>query len=67
MLEERRSGIDRRSEKDRRRIYDLDYFFNGGAERRSWLERRSKGEQRVGWMRMGKSASYPIRDLEHQT
>ncbi len=66
MLDERRSDIDRRSEKDRRRAYDLDYFFNGGVERRSWMERRSEAERRVGWMRLNKWASWPMRDLKYQ-
>jgi len=66
MLEKRRSGIDRRAEKDRRRVYDLDYFFNGGVERRDWIERRSQAERRVGWMRLNNWASCPMRDLEHQ-
>ena len=47
MLEKRIPGIDRRSQKDRRSVYDLDYFFNGGAERRGWIERRSQAERRV--------------------
>ncbi len=66
MLDERRSDIDRRSEKDRRRAYDLDYFFNGGVERRSWMERRSQAERRVGWMRLNKWASWPMRDFKYQ-
>jgi hypothetical protein len=33
---ERRSGI------DRRQIYDLDYFVNGGEERRSYMDRRKR-------------------------
>lgn len=67
MLEKRVSGTDRRSQKDRRRIYDLDYFFNGGLERRSWLERRSQAERRVRWKRVNGWASCPMTDLEHQT
>jgi hypothetical protein len=31
---------DRRSGKDRRSSYSIDYFFHGGIERRSWRERR---------------------------
>jgi len=66
MLEKRISGIDRRSQEDRRRVYDLDYFFNGGVERRRWLERRSKAERRVGWKRVNNWASRPMRDLQDQ-
>jgi hypothetical protein len=65
MLEEKRSDIDRRSENDRRSAYDLDYFFNGGAERREWIERRSKPERRVGWMRVANWASSPLTHLKH--
>ena len=36
------SDIDRRSAADRRSVYDLDYFQNGGIERRTEKERRSK-------------------------
>ncbi|NVM24707.1 MAG: hypothetical protein HWN70_02160 [Desulfobacterales bacterium] len=66
MLEKRLSGIDRRSQKDRCTVYDLDYFFNGGVERRSWLERRSQAERRERWKRVNRWASRPMRDSEHQ-
>ena len=36
------SDIDRRSAPDRRSVYDLDYFQNGGIERRTEKERRSQ-------------------------
>jgi len=38
--------VDRRSGEDRRIGYDLDYFGDGGAERRKGKERRRKGERR---------------------
>ena len=66
MLDNRISGIDRRSQKDRRSVYDLDYFFHGGIERRSWLERRSQAERRVGWKSINEWAGRPMRELEHQ-
>jgi len=66
MLENRIPGIDRRSQKDRRSAYDLDYFFNGGAERRGWIERRSQAERRVAWKRVDKWASHPMSGLKHQ-
>ena len=31
---------DRRSGEDRRKSYSIDYFLQGGIERRSWKERR---------------------------
>ena len=66
MLEKRIPGINRRSQKDRRSVYDLDYFFNGGVERRGWIERRSQAERRVGWKRVDKWASHPMGGLKHQ-
>ena len=38
--------VDRRSGEDRRNGYDLEYFPNGGSERRSGKERRRKDERR---------------------
>jgi hypothetical protein len=39
---------DRRSGEDQRIGYDLDYFTDGGKERRSGKERRRKGDRRKG-------------------
>jgi hypothetical protein len=33
-------NTDRRSGDDRRKTIDVDYFSNGGLDRRSWRERR---------------------------
>ena len=45
--------IDRRSLNDRRRAHDLDYFTDGGVERRKWWERRHRlVEPRKGWDRV---------------
>ena len=52
MLANKRCGIDRRSTGERRRQNNLDYFLNGGVERRSARERRSRVERRVGWVRL---------------
>jgi hypothetical protein len=38
--------VDRRSGEDRREIYDLDYFEQGGPERRKKSERRKAHERR---------------------
>jgi len=38
---------DRRSGDDRREAYALDYFAQGGIEKRSGVESRQKGERRV--------------------
>jgi hypothetical protein len=56
----RRFSIDRRFGEDRRRLYYLDYFLNGGVERRSWEERRGQAERRVEWMRVSKWASISL-------
>ncbi|MEJ2164544.1 MAG: hypothetical protein P8X90_03375 [Desulfobacterales bacterium] len=40
--------VDRRSGEDQRVGYDLDYFTEGGKERRNGKERRRKGERRKG-------------------
>jgi hypothetical protein len=48
-LEDRRSGdpyLDRRSGDDRREYYDLDFFEQGGIERRTAIEPRKQGERR---------------------
>jgi hypothetical protein len=50
----RRSLLDRRSGEDRRKAYSLDYFLNGGVERRKGLERRRAPERRKDWRRVGK-------------
>ena len=52
MAKDRRKAlVDRRSGTDRRNVYVLGYFINGGVERRSGRERRSQVERRTGWMR----------------
>jgi hypothetical protein len=38
--------IDRRSGKDRREAYSINYFSNGGLERRQAQDRRTPGERR---------------------
>ncbi len=51
MESKKRYGIDRRSENDNRRAYDLNYFLDGGIERRRNRERRRPIERRVGWVK----------------
>ena len=53
----RRSPFDRRSGEDKRLRYNLDYFTNGGKERRKGKERRQSGERRRGWARVYKWCS----------
>jgi len=38
---------DRRSGDDRRKVYDLDFFEQGGIERRRGIETRQIGERRA--------------------
>jgi hypothetical protein len=53
----RRSVFDRRSGEDKRILYSLDYFMDGGKERRDGKERRQVGERRSGWARVYKWCS----------
>lgn len=53
----RRSGIDRRTGEDRRQVMSLDYFGENGQERRSYSDRRTKGEMREGWVRVSQWSS----------
>lgn len=53
-LDNRRSMIDRRSGEDRRKAYSLDYFINGGLERRKGVERRKNVERRADWRQVDK-------------
>jgi hypothetical protein len=48
----RRSPIDRRECEDMRESHSLDYFEEGGQERREHLERRKLGERRSDWIRV---------------
>jgi hypothetical protein len=52
-----RSGVDRRSGDERRIAYRLDYFLDGGQERRKFGERRNEEERRIGWTRVSKWSS----------
>lgn len=49
--------VDRRSGEDRRDAHDLDYFLEGGIERRSGKERRRQDERRDDWARITKWSS----------
>ena len=53
----RRSLVDRRSGEDKRKLYNLDYFTDGGQERRKGRERRQSGERRSAWLRVYKWCS----------
>ena len=52
--------LDRRSGDDRRKHYDLDFFEQGGVERRSGIEPRQKKERRAQWVNVSQCSSvYP--------
>ena len=56
---------ERRTGKDRRKIFSLHRFFYQGAERRNVLyDRRSKQERRDGWVRISKWSSVEIQGLK---
>jgi len=59
-----RSIVERRSGKDRRRIFNHGHFFFRGAKRKNLLEQRSQAERRVGWVRINKWASVYLSDLK---
>jgi hypothetical protein len=64
MLEKRKSEIDRRSGRNRRRAIILEYFRNGGVERRIGKDRRSKLERRKDWLRVDNWVSILVYDLK---
>ena len=53
----KRSVFDRRSGDDKRIRYNLDYFMDGGQERRNGEERRQADERRSSWVRVYKWCS----------
>jgi hypothetical protein len=56
---------ERRTGKDRRKIFSLHRFFYTGSERRKALhDRRLQEERRDGWVRISRWSSVNIRDLK---
>jgi hypothetical protein len=56
---------ERRTGKDRRRIFSLHRFFHKGSERREALQdRRLQEERRDGWIRISKWSSVNLHDLK---
>ena len=53
----KRSPIDRRASEDMREVHSLDYFMDGGDERRRFVERRRSEERRSDWVRVSKWCS----------
>jgi hypothetical protein len=62
-MENIRSGTDRRTGKDRRRLYHISYLRKKGKDRRRGQERRIMAEQRVGWVRVDKWRSARLENL----
>jgi len=59
-LRSKRGGtfFDRRRLDSRRKVYSLDYFAKGGAERRKKADRRkSRLDRRKGWAKISKWSS----------
>ena len=55
---------ERRSGKDRRKIFSLHRFYYYGPDRRNLNDRRSQVERRDGWVRVGKWESVKMQDLK---
>jgi hypothetical protein len=56
---------ERRTGKDRRKIFHLYHFFYYGPERRKTLQdRRSQEERRDGWVRISRWSSVYLHDLK---
>jgi hypothetical protein len=56
---------ERRTGKDRRKVFSVHRFFYKGLERRKTLrDRRSQEERRDGWVRINKWSSVNLHDLK---
>lgn len=63
-MPKRTYDIDRRTGVDRRKSHKLEYFLQGGVERRSFKERRSSEERRSDWVRVGDWCSVRLKSLQ---
>ncbi len=59
MSEDKSSLAERRSGRDRRKLFDVYYLTEKKEERRRVSERRSQQERRDEWKRVSKWASVP--------
>jgi len=59
-----RTPFDRRSGKERRRVFSLHRLCYKGSEKRVAQDRRSQFERRDGWVRIGKWSSVKMQDLK---
>ena len=58
-----RCNIDRRNDQNNRQVYDLNYFLDGGIERRAHRERRTPVERRDDWTKISEWHSLPLNSL----
>ena len=61
---ERRTISDRRSGRDRRKLYDVHYLSDDGLLKGLRVERRSEPERREDWIRVSKWGSVPTEDTK---
>jgi hypothetical protein len=59
---EKRTVNDRRSGRDRRKLYDVHYLSEEGFLKGLRVERRSEPERREDWIRVSKWGSVPTED-----
>ena len=62
-----RASLDRRSGQDRRRAYDMDYFLDGGTERRRRVRaerRRKTRDRRRNWIKISRWSSLNVGSAE---
>lgn len=59
-----RSFIERRTGKDRRRLFSIKGLFFRKQDRRKSQERRSGTENRKNWVRVSKWSSAPLKNLK---
>lgn len=64
MQNNKRSFIERRTGKDRRRIFSIKGLFFRKQDRRTSQERRSDTENRKNWVRVSKWSSAPLKNLK---
>ena len=64
MSEIERAYTERRSGKDRRKIFSFSRFSYKGKERRIKQDRRSQEERRDGYVKIGKWSSVKMQDLK---
>lgn len=64
MQKNNRAFIERRTGKDRRRIFSIKGRFFRKQDRRIAQERRSDAEHRENWIRVSKWSSAPLKNLK---